>query len=164
MLKHDFNRSFDSPTITISSHDTRSTTQPIFSYATRAQVFDKDRLLEFVSMSPMRYNLALCVVLLAMGLGGLHAARLLQGVSKHPCGWWLCQYNMCVPTEPPSQSPIIFLRPVYYQRDANELPLTYNDRNSHAKMDISVYTPNNTLTNNLPFKPLGSLVRDICMQ
>lgn len=56
-----------------------------------------------------------------------------------------------------STLPIIFLRPAYYQQDANELPLTYNDRGSGANLDITVWTPTNTLTTGLPFKALGSL-------
>lgn len=89
----------------------------------------------------MRYSLALCLAILS--IGSLNARRMLQ---DNPSG-------------DNTTLPLIFLRPAYYRTNANELPLTYNDRKSNAVSELTVWTPNNTLTLDMPFLPLGSLVR-----
>lgn len=109
----------------------------------------------------MHRFIALCAAFLLFGMHyATDAARLLQGTKT--TADTRCTHAPPPTTEPPVNNatyPIIFMRPAYYRANANELPWVYSDRHTGATMAISAYTPQNAQTTNLPFKPLGSLVR-----
>lgn len=104
-------------------------------------------------MLTMRCSIAIFVLF----LGSLEARRLLQG--RHHGTHTTA---LTTTTDPPSgnkTTPIIFMRPAYWQANPDELPWVYKDRGTGATMYLNTYTPHNAQTPNMPFRPLGSLVR-----